>query len=179
MDWQEIIDRHYTRGSRLREILVLHSRCVADKALEIARKRGLDLDPADIEAAAMLHDIGIVACDAPGIECHGTEPYIRHGVVGAEMLRRDGVPEHIAAVAERHTGSGLTADEIERRGLPLPHIDLMPRNTLERLICYADKFYSKTRGDYCKSLDHVRASLQKHGEAALERFDKLHAEFAC
>lgn len=179
MTYDQIIDKYYARGSRLREILVLHSRCVADMALEIARKRQLNLDPAEIEAAAMLHDIGIVQCDAPGIDCHGSEPYIRHGVLGAEMLRSLGVAEEVASVAERHTGSGLLATEIEARQLPLPHRDLMPRTQLERLICYADKFYSKTRGDQRKTLEHVRASLLKHGQAALERFDKLHDEFNC
>ena len=73
-DYNELIDRYYAPGTRRREILVKHSRQVADKALKISRSLGLDLDESTVEAAAMLHDIGIVATDAPGIDCHGTEP---------------------------------------------------------------------------------------------------------
>ncbi|WP_438590086.1 HD domain-containing protein [Duncaniella muris] len=44
-----------------------HCRSVADLALEINRRKGLGLDQAAVEEAAMLHDIGIFMCDAPGI----------------------------------------------------------------------------------------------------------------
>ena len=53
----------------------------------------------------MLHDIGIIFTDAPALDCHGTEPYMRHGIIGADLLRSDGVDEYLARVAERHTGA--------------------------------------------------------------------------
>lgn len=177
-DWQEVIDRHYPAGSALRTILEGHSRQVADMALAIAARRHLSLNPQHIEAAAMLHDIGIVRTNAPGIECHGTEPYLMHGVIGADMLRRCGAPEWAAAVAERHTGAGLTRADIIAAGLPDPGHDLCPRDTLERLICYADKFFSKTRvGSPAKPLDRVHASIAKFGPEAAARFESLHEEF--
>ena len=58
MIYQQIIDKYYPQGSRLREVLVSHSRQVADLALDIVRRRQLPLDPAMVEDAAMLHDIG-------------------------------------------------------------------------------------------------------------------------
>lgn len=177
MIYPEIIDRYYPAGSALRDIYIRHCRSVADKALEIRRALSLDIDERDIEEAAMLHDIGIFLTDAAGIECHGTEPYICHGRLGAELLRNNGVPEHIARVAERHTGTGITNGQIDLFGLPLPHGDYMPRTPLERLVCYADKFYSKNGDMKEKSLDRVRASIARHGEDALERFDTLAAEF--
>ena len=36
----------------------------------------------------MLHDIGIFQTDAPGIHCFGSQPYICHGRLGAELLRK-------------------------------------------------------------------------------------------
>lgn len=177
MTYQQIIDKYYPQGSRLREILVSHSRQVADLALDIARRKQLPLDPAQIEAAAMLHDIGILRTDAPGIECRGTEPYIRHGLLGAEILRREGAPEEIVRVAMTHTGTGLTADDIAARQLPLPPGDYMPETLLERLICYADKFYSKSRGATRKTLEQVRATMGRLGADTLERFEELHREF--
>lgn len=177
--WQDIIDKYYPAGTALRDILIGHSRQVADMAAEIARTHRLDLYPAQIETAAMLHDIGIVRTDAPGIECHGTAPYLMHGVIGAEMLRTEGAPEWAADVAERHTGTGLTRQEFISAGLPDPGHDLLPRTELEQLICYADKFFSKTRvGAPPKDVDRVRASIAKFGADALARFDEFHSKFA-
>lgn len=177
MDYQQIIDQFYPAGSRLRDIFITHARQVTDMALDIAERNRLPLDRELIKAAAMLHDIGIFLTDAPSIECHGTEPYIRHGVLGAELLRSRGVDEAIAAVAERHTGAGITVDDIDVQGLPLPRRDYQPRTLLERLVCYADKFYSKTRLEGAKSLEQVRASMVRRGPATLARFEALHSEF--
>lgn len=177
MYYQQIIDKYYKQGSPLREILVSHSRQVADLALEIADRLQLPLDRSLIEDAAMLHDIGILYTDAPGIECHGSEPYIKHGLLGAELLRREGVPEEIARVAQCHTGSGLTPEDIAERGLPLPDGDYMPHTLLERLVCYADKFYSKSRGAQRKTMEQARATALRHGQSTLTRFDALAREF--
>lgn len=178
MAYQTVIDKFYPAGSRLRDILIGHSRQVADMALDIARRKGLALNPAQVEYAAMLHDIGIVRTDAPGIECHGPEPYLLHGIIGAQMLRAEGAPAWAADVAERHTGAGLTRADFIAAGLPDPGHDLLPRTELERLVCYADKFFSKTRvGAPPKPLERVRASMARFGNAALERFERLHEEF--
>lgn len=175
--YSDIIDRYYESGSRLREILIRHSRQVADKALAINASKNLGLDPHQVEAAAMLHDIGIFLTDAPGIECHGSEPYIRHGLLGAQLLRREGVPEWAARVAERHTGAGLSARDIEDQRLPLPPGCYMPETVLEKLICYADKFFSKSGAMAEKSLEKVRASMRHFGPDTAERFDELHKLF--
>lgn len=175
----EIINRFYADNDELRELLLTHSRCVARKALECVRDRAIDVDEAFVESAAMLHDIGIVRCNAPSIHCCGTEPYIRHGVEGGAMLRALGSKwEPFARVCERHTGSGITAEEIERENLPLPHRDFLPETTAERLICYADKFFSKSRRPDCEiPLEHVEASMARFGADSLRRFKQLHEEF--
>ena len=177
MDYQKIIDRYYPAGSALRDIYMHHCRQVADLALDIARERHLDVDLDQVEAAAMLHDIGIFLTDAPGIHCHGTEPYIKHGLLGSQLLKRDGVDEAIAAVARRHTGAGITNDEIRELSLPLPPGDYMPETLLERLVCYADKFYSKSGDMQRKSLERVRQSMSRHGGDTAARFEQLHREF--
>lgn len=178
LPYQSVIDKYYPEGSTLRDIFLRHSRSVAALAVEIARRRHLPVDLQTVEEAAMLHDIGIFLTDAPGIHCHGTAPYIAHGYLGADLLRRERYSEDVARVAERHTGSGLTAGEIAAQHLPLPaDRTYMPDTQLERLICYADKFYSKNGDMKEKSLDRVRASLAKFGAEALDRFEKLHKEF--
>lgn len=177
MDYQKIIDKYYPAGSRLRDIYMRHARQVADKALGIADAKRLDIDRATLEAAAMLHDIGIFLTDAPGIDCHGSEPYLMHGVLGAALLRAEGVDEAIARVAERHTGAGITAEEISRFNLPMPEGDYCPGTELEKLVCYADKFYSKSGNMREKTLDRVRASMLKFSPETLARFEKLEKNF--
>jgi len=173
MNYQSIIDEYYPAGSRLRDIYMRHCRQVADKAIALARARELRLDENEIEAAAMLHDIGIFATDAPSIECHGDEPYIRHGLIGGELLRKEGAAEEYARVAERHTGAGLTAEEIRSQGLPLPAIDLCPQSLLEKLICYADKFFSKSGSMEEKPYDKVVTGIGKFGPDSLRRFRQM------
>ena len=153
----EIIAKYYPMESEAYRILVNHSKSVAEKTLAIARMHPeMSLDLAFIEEAAMLHDIGIFRCDAPEIDCHGNEPYIRHG-----YLR----------VCERHTGCGITAAMVEAQQLPLPKRDFTPETMEEQLICFADKFYSKTKLDKEKPIEKVRKSLAKYGEETVERFD--------
>lgn len=170
MDYQAIINKYYPEDNELRHILLVHSRAVADKALAIAdRHPELSLDRQFIEEATMLHDIGIVRCNAPGIQCFGTEPYICHGRIGAEMLRAEGFPRH-ARVCERHTGAGITRSQIIVQKLPLPQQDFLPETIEEKVICYADKFFSKSHLDKEKTIEQAIASLSKFGEEGVARF---------
>lgn len=175
-DYKRIIDSIYPADRPVSGILLSHSRAVADYALEIAARKHLPLSRADIETAAMLHDIGIIAVDAPGIDCRGTLSYICHGPAGADMLRRMGVDEKFALVAERHTGAGLDADEAAAAGMP-PGREYMPQSVLEKLICYADCFYSKSGSNARKPLSDVLTSMQRHGEKQTARFLAMHALF--
>lgn len=167
----DIIDKYCTSDSQ-KQILLKHSRSVADKALEIARRHPeWNADEAFIEEASLLHDIGIVQVNAPAIECCGEEPYICHGILGAEILRNEGMDRH-ALVCERHTGTGLTLQQIVEQGLPLPHRDMQPVSLEEQIICFADKFFSKTRLDVEKSVEQARRSLEKFGAEGLAKFDR-------
>lgn len=170
LDWRRFYDRYYGDNRALYDLLMKHSRSVADKALDIVRTHPeLGADAVFTEEAAMLHDIGIFLTDAAPIHCFGNEPYICHGYLGAELLRKEGLPRH-ALVCERHTGTGLSQEEIVKRGLPVPHRDMMPRTVEETIICFADKFYSKTRPDEEKSVDGAVRSLAKFGEEGVARF---------
>ena len=177
MDYQAIIDKYYPADNELRRVLLQHSRQVADRCLQIVRKhRELPVDVQFLEEAAMLHDIGIFRCHAPSIYCEGTEPYIKHGAIGAELLRQEGFPRH-ARVAERHTGTGLTREEIVRQQLPLPHEDFLPETLEEQIVCYADKFYSKSRPERVLTVSEAAQSLEKFGAAGVRKFLEWAARF--
>ena len=182
MDALEIIRSFYPEDDSLRRRLVRHSEQVRDKALELAER---SLEPIDREVVifgAMLHDIGIGGCDAPGIDCFGKAPYIAHGVIGSDMLRRYGEAhgldlEKYARICERHTGSGLTAMEVAEQKLPLPVRDYLPETPEEALICLADKFFSKSGDMREKSAEKAYRSMSKFGPGPLGRFEALCRRF--
>ena len=176
-DYQAIIDKYYPEDNALRAIYMKHARQVTDLALAINRERGLGLDIHELAGAAMLHDLGIFATSAPGIHCTGNKPYMQHGIIGARLLREVGAPESWARVAERHTGTGITMEDIIAQNLDLPLDDYCPETMLEKLVCYADKFYSKSGSMEKKPMSRVRNSIARHGGDSLERFDKLYELF--
>ena len=168
----DLIDLYYPEENQLKEIVLTHSRSVAEKALSIARSHPeLKLDETFLYEAAMLHDIGIFKTNAPGIQCHGDAPYICHGYLGADLVREAGFPKH-ALVCERHTGTGLSLDAILSQQLPIPHRDMQPISLEEQVICFADKFFSKTHLDCEKTVESVQKSLLKYGETGVRRFNQ-------
>lgn len=181
LDCLSIIERYYTPGNDDYRVLVSHSRQVADLAVALSQRlidQGVPIDIEFVEEAAMLHDIGMCRTDAPGIHCHGSEPYILHGILGRRMLDAMGLYRH-GRVCERHTGAGITADEIIQQHLPIvPPRDLLPESLEEKAVCYADKFFSKSRPhEPAKTIERARQSLAKFGGDTLQRFDALTALF--
>ena len=167
----EMIHKYYLPASKACQILLQHSRSVAEKAVLIGRVHPeWQLDLQFVEEAAMLHDIGAFLCFAPEIDCHGKAAYICHGYLGSDLLRKEGYPRH-ALVCERHTGTGITLEMIELHNLPLPHRDMRPQSMEEQLICFADKFYSKTRPEEEKSIEKIRKNMEKYGESSVLKFD--------
>lgn len=172
MNISEIIDKYYPEDNELKKILLNHSRSVADKSLALAAKHPeLKLDMQFLEEAALLHDIGIFLTDAPSIFCFGNQPYITHGYLGADLLRAEGYPHH-ALVCERHTGAGISRESIRTHQLPIPDRDMIPVSLEEQLICFSDKFFSKTHPDKEKSVEKALKSISKYGEDGVQRFKK-------
>lgn len=173
----ELIDAYYPEDNERKHILLVHSRLVAEKALRIADGHPeLNLDKDFLYEAGMLHDIGIFLTNAPGIFCFGDQPYISHGYLGADLMRREGYPRH-ALVCERHTGAGLSLDDIIAQNLPVPHRDMLPVSMEEQVICFADKFYSKTHLEREKTVEKARKSISNFGNVGLERFDHWCEQF--
>jgi uncharacterized protein len=167
-----ILSRFYDPASRAYAMLKAHGELVGGKALAAAAAVShLAPDPDFIRSAALLHDVGIFLTRSPGLDCRGVEPYVRHGVLGRELLERLGLPRH-ALVCERHVGAGISAAEVLRFGLPLPARDMLPVTVEEQLVCYADKFFSKNGETEAreKSVDEIVAGLRAHGEEQVARF---------
>lgn len=172
MDPLALIDKYYTDCPELKHVLLTHSKQVAERAVRIVDAHPeLHADREFVYEAAMLHDIGIIFCDAPKIYCMGPHTYIEHGYLGAELLRKEGLPRH-AGVAERHTGTGLTLDEVRSGNWPMPLQDYSPRTIEEQIICYADKFYSKSHIGEDVPYKKVRQTVWMYGSDSVRRFDK-------
>lgn len=184
-DTDAVIRHFYPEDTPLRRLLLRHSAQVRDKALAILAnpdRPPLNVDPELVAAGAMLHDVGILQCHAPSILCVGSRPYIAHGVIGAEMLRDYGRThgtdmEPFARICERHTGAGLTAREIRAQGLPIPERDFLPETPEEKLVCLADKFFSKSGDMREKTPGEVRRSMEKFGPDTIARLDALRRLF--
>ena len=171
--WEiELLGRYFA-GDAL-AVIVGHGRAVAGLALSVCRLLGLAEEECRfVDEAALLHDIGVCRIQAPKLGLEGGLPYIMHGIIGREILEQEGLPRH-ALVCERHIGVGLTAEDIIRQGLPLPRRDMTPVSLPERIICFADLFYSKSPGKitHQKSPDKVRGKLAGFGEDKARIFDR-------
>lgn len=167
---KEIIDFYYPKDDELKKIYIVHAEKVTSLALEMARRHPeLGIDLQFVEEAAMLHDLGIFLTDAPRIYCYGTESYLCHGYLGAGLLRSRGY-ERYARVCERHTGVGLTKEQILESGWNLPVKDFVPETIEEQLVCFADKFYSKTKFlETARTFEQVVESMAKISPQAVEK----------
>lgn len=176
----KIISHFYPDDDPFRRLLLKHSFQVCRKAEMILSRPEchLRLDGDTVAAGALLHDIGIGRCHAPDIFCKGSRPYIEHGFIGAEMLRAYGKEsgmelEKYARICERHTGTGLTAEDIRHQHLPIPERDYLPETPEEKLICLADKFFSKSGAMEEKSIPQIVRSMGKFGPEPVERWHEL------
>ena len=141
---QGIINKYYEKGSLAHKIVTIHGKMVAKKAVAVARRvPELSPDIRFIQEAALLHDIGIIKVNAPQIGCGGSEPYIKHNILGAKILLQEGL-ERDAKVAENHVD--IKKQDIIKQGLPLPHKDFIPATIEEDIISFCDRFYSKVPG---------------------------------
>ena len=178
MNVDEIINRYYPVENELKNIYITHAKDVAGLALDMAaRHPELNIDVEFVWEAAMLHDLGIFLTDAPRIYCYGTRDYLCHGYLGAELLRSLGYERH-ARVCERHTGTGLSKQQIICNGWDLPVKDFYPETLEDQLICFADKFYSKTRYlNTPRTFEQVVESMRKISDESVKKVQEWAKKF--
>jgi uncharacterized protein len=153
-----------------------HCLIVCDIAGQLHARSGGDLDIALVRAGSLLHDIGVYRLyDAAGKLDHAS--YIRHGLLGHELLLEEGIPEEICRFAAHHTGVGLTRQDVLRQGLPLPPADYVAETGEEALVMYADKFHSKTTPPTFLTADAYAARVRRFGEDKVAAFKSMRATF--
>ncbi len=156
------------------KIVLRHGLAVLGKSIEIINKKEL-YDKIDFDliiSGALLHDIGSFGFmknfDNKQID------YLKHGIIGGRILRSEGL-EKEALIAERHIGAGLSKKYIIENNLPLPQKDFLPITLEEKIICYADKFHSKS--GKIDNLKSVKKEMEGFGKEPLKRFLELEKMF--
>jgi uncharacterized protein len=176
LNYFKIIQKYIDPNSLTYSIYIPHVILVTNKALAIARGLNLSSDSLRfIEEAGMLHDIGVVEVKSEKLQTTGRLPYICHGNQGRVILENEGLPQH-ALVAERHTGVGISASEITARNLPLPVRDMLAQSVEERIISYADLFFSKRPEKLWiqESVSEIEEELAEYGVDQVETFRSWH-----
>ena len=171
----KIIYSYYPKDSIAFKYYYTHCIKVTELALKIIDyNHHLNIRKDLVILGSMLHDIGIIKTDAPEIGCFGDKPYIAHTYLGREMLEQEGLLE-VALMCERHIGVGLTRQDIIAANFPLPLRDMVPVTLEEKLVCYADKFYSKSEKHLTipRTPDKIRKKIIKYGTDKLQKFEEF------
>jgi uncharacterized protein len=144
----------------------LHSRSSAGREIDIDLAR----------AGSLLHDVGVYRLYDDAGHLDGGN-YIRHGILGYELLQQEGLPEAICRFASHHTGVGLTRDDVIAERLPLPPADYLAETGEERLVMYADKFHSKKTPPVFLTAPAYAARVRRFGEEKVAAFEAMRAAF--
>lgn len=178
MDPLKIIRKHYKPGTKSYYFLTTHGKQVMKKSIKIAKNvKHPHPNLKFIKEAAMLHDIGIFQINAPDIGCHGKYHYLYHGYLGRKILDKENLHKH-ALVCERHIGVGLTLKDIikinKKYKTNLPLRNMMPLTIEEKIITYADKFFTKHPMIHLKErkIKIARKNVGKYGKDKVKIFDE-------
>ena len=173
MDEKQCIEllKKYAPTGKDFEMVLEHSKAVQKVALRIAEDivaNGHHVDVKFIINACILHDIGRFKTGKDG------KNIIQHGIIGAEILRNEGLDERYALVCERHLGSGINKEDIKEQKLDLPLKDYMPESVEEKIINYADSLIFENKEI---TIEQVYERYRKEvGEKLVEKTKKLHEE---
>ena len=182
MTQEEIYKLHkkYSQGEYGDELLDLvwtHSLIVRDIALQLAKKleeKKIKINTELVEIGVLIHDIGCYDCYE--FVRKNVKPYIQHGVVGTEILRKEGFGEEICKIASVHLGVGITKENIIQNKLPLEVKDFVPETLEEKLVAYADNFHSKN-GPKFMDFETARGKLARLWSLSPAKFDEFKAIF--
>jgi uncharacterized protein len=158
------------------DLVYTHCVIVCGIAEQLLRRPGSGLDAELVRAGSLLHDIGVYRLyDADGkLDDSG---YVRHGLLGHELLAGEGFPETVCRFASCHTGVGLSREDVRRQGLPLPVADYLAVSAEEQLVMYADKFHSKTDPPVFLTAGSYAAGIRQFGEDKAAVFGSLRVRF--
>ena len=171
-----VLHEKYAPTPEALDLVYTHCLIVCGIAEQLHARSGAGLDLDLVRAGSLVHDIGVYRLyDEAGRLDHPN--YIRHGVLGHELLRAEGLPEAVCRFASHHTGVGISREDVFRQGLPLPPGDYLAKTGEETLVMYADKFHSKTTPPQFLTASAYAASLRRFGEDKVAAFEAMRVRF--
>ncbi len=176
---EEIRALHAKHAPTAEAFASVHRHCelvwsIAEQLLASPRLSRLDAEL--VRAGCLLHDIGVYRLyGEDGRLDH--KNYIRHGLLGQELLESEGLPAALCRFCSHHTGVGLTRQDVVSQNLPVPPADYLAETPEERLVMYADKFHSKSHPDRFLTPDAYAAHVRRFGEEKVFAFQSLRDEF--
>jgi uncharacterized protein len=157
---------------------LVHTHCVvvAAVAAQLLQRRPQPVDAALVHVGSLLHDVGVYRLyDGQGRIDRPN--YLRHGILGEQLLRDLGYPDALSRFCSHHTGVGLTREDVVRHHLPLPVADYLAETAEEELVMYADTFHSKSDPAAFVAPPLARGQLTRFGPDKVARYDALAARF--
>ncbi|TDB91668.1 HD domain-containing protein [Actinomadura sp. KC216] len=168
------LHERYAPTAEALELVWTHCAIVCEIAEQVMDGGGFDVDKDLVRAGCLLHDIGVYRLyDAAGTLDH--KNYVKHGLLGHELLHAEGFPEPICRFCSRHTG--LARDDIERQQLPIPAGDYLAESAEERLVAYADRFHSKTDPPTFVTADSYIVRARRFGERKIADFQAMREHY--
>ncbi len=168
-------DIEILRRTGVSEEDIKHCIKVAEKALEVAQRTGVEVDMELIGRGALFHDLG-----------KATTHEIEHGKIGAEIGKKIGLQKEITDIMEKHIRGGLTEEEAKEFGLPIKDYTL--KTLEERIVIYADRLVDiimdgivDIKGNELEAENHFVEILKGHliygkNEKTLIRYINYHNE---
>lgn len=158
------------------DLVYTHCEIVCDIAEQLLSRADLDLNADLVRAGSLLHDIGVYRLyDTSGKLDHAH--YVRHGILGHELLRAEGFDEVICRFCSHHTGVGISRADVRKQALPLPIADYLAESGEEKLVMYADKFHSKTEPPTFVSATSYAARVRRFGADKAAAFAVMRESF--
>lgn len=159
------------KSSGMSDADIGHSVKVAQKALDIAARTGVELNMELVARGALFHDLG-----------KSRTHDIEHGRIGAEIGAGLGLPAAVTAIMEKHIRGGLTAEEAKELGLPVKDYTLKALE--ERIIIYADRLVDivmdGVAGDWEAEdrFEEILKTISRYGknDPTLQRYLGYHKE---
>lgn len=170
------LHKKYAPSEELFNHVYTHCLAVWRIAEQLIASKDLKVDQELVRAGCLLHDIGTYSLIQP------TDPvnvgYVGRGVAGGQILEEEGLPKALSEIVAHHVGHGLTKEYIEKSFLPLPHRNLTPRTSEERLLSYVSKLHSRSDEPQFNSVNSYRKFLKNLDiKQATDDFESLVEEF--
>jgi len=175
---QEILALHEKHAPSAEALDSVYTHCVivCEIAEQLHDRSGRGGDIGLVRVGCLLHDVGVYRLyDEAGQLDHRN--YMRHGVLGYELLQEEGLPEAICRFASHHTGTGLSREDVLRQELPLPPGDYLAETPEEVLVMYADKFHSKTTPPKLLTAHAYAVYVRRFGADKVAAFESMRAAF--